>query len=132
VLVKVVFVSLEKIVNQVIYLRHVCAQLVSLYQMLHVLNQVAFVNFPQAVQVVLLVLDNTDLTFEVFCIATEQTLPLSVVDTFTVLVMTIWNAQIYHVERCALESVEVPATCDTRNACTLFFASETFVLKFFF
>lgn len=92
VLVKVVFVSLKEIVNQVIYLGYVCAQLRSLYQMLHVLDQVAFVNFPQAVQVVLLVFYYTYLIFEVFCIATEQTLPLNVVNTFTVLVMTFWNA----------------------------------------
>jgi len=131
-LVKIVFVPLEKIVNQVIYLRKVCVQLVRLYQMLRAFDQVAFIDFSQAVQVSLLVFGDTHLILEVFCVATEQTLPLVVVNSFAVLVMTIWNAQIYHVKRGALETVEVPATSDTGNACTLFLASETIVLEIFF
>jgi hypothetical protein len=131
-LVKIVFVPLEKIVNQVIHLRKVCVQLVRLNQMLRAFDQVAFINFPQAVQVSLLVFGDTQLILEIFCVATKQTLPLVVVNTFTVLVMAIWNAQIYHVKRGTLETVEVPATSDTGNARTLLLASETFVLGIFF
>jgi len=53
---------------------------------LAVSDQVTFIYFSQTVKVRLLVFSYTGLTFEVFRIAAEKTLPLVLVYAFTVLI----------------------------------------------